>query len=327
VLVLVMVIPGLPLVVLVLLLCAVTAGNAPFTAARSAIYADMLTGERYTVATAITLTTSQLAQVTGFAAGGVIAGVFGTRTSLLTDAATFLASALLVRLGVAARPAARVTRRARTSPFTDLAAGIRLVFTNTALRTPMLLAWLAAAYNAPEGVATPFARELGGGATATGLLLAAPAAGYTLAALAFGRLIGPATRSRLMAPLALTCCALLIPIAARPPLPVTLLILAASGACASFQVAANATFVAAAPASQRSQAMGLAIAGLGLGQGMAMIAAGAAAQHFAPDVVIAAAGALGTAAALALTSTRRSRPHDGAPSPSDLAEPLLQSDD
>jgi hypothetical protein len=49
-----------------------------------------------------------------------------------------------------------------------------------------------------------------------------------------------------VAPLALTCCALLIPIAARPPLPVTLLILAASGACASFQVAANATFVAAA---------------------------------------------------------------------------------
>ncbi len=57
----------------------------------------------------------------------------------------------------------------------------------SALRAPMLAGWLAAFYNAPEGIAAPFARELGGGAVVTGLLLAFPAAGYTLGALAFSR--------------------------------------------------------------------------------------------------------------------------------------------
>ena len=300
-LVVVMTLPGLPLAVLVALLFAVTAGNAPFTSARSALYPEILTGDRYVVATAVTLTTSQFAQVAGFAAGGVIAAAIGTRASLLADAATFAASALLICLRVAANPApARSGPVGRSAPFTGLAAGARLVFSSPALRVPMLLAWLAAAYNAPEGVATPYARELGGGAATTGLLLAAPAFGYTLGALAFGRLARPATRTQMMAPLALSCCALLIFIALRPALPVTLLILAASGACACYQVTANATFVAAAPAHQRSQATGLAIAGLSLGQGTAMIVAGAAAQHFTPAAVIAMAGLLGATAALVL---------------------------
>jgi hypothetical protein len=43
---------------------------------------------------------------------------------------------------------------------------------------------------------------------------------------------------------------------------------------------------------------------MSLGQGAAMILAGAAVQHFAPGTVIAAAGAIGAAAALALGFTR-----------------------
>ena len=203
----------------------------------------------------------------------------------------------------ARRPAARAASAAREMRGT----GIRLVFTNPALRTPMLLAWLAASYNAPEGLATPFARSLGGGAAAVGLLLAAPAFGYTLGALAFTRLIAPDQRVRLMAPLAVACCALLVLIAPHPALSVTLLILAISGACACFQVTAQATFVAAAPVDQRSQVTGLAIAGLSLGQGAAMIAAGALTQIFAPATVIAVVGGLGTVAAVILTVQQRQR--------------------
>jgi MFS family permease len=299
-LVAIMTVPGLPLAALVGLLFAVTALQAPFISARSAVYPEILSGSRYVTATAITLTTSQAAQVAGFAAGGTIAGSLGVRVSLFIDAGTFIASALLVRFGAAARPlppASAVPRR--VGGFPPLA-GIRLVFTDPALRTPMLLAWLAAFYNAPEGVATPFARQLGGGPATVGLLLAAPALGYALAALAFGKLARPAAQERLMSVLPLACCVLLIPIALRPPLAVTLLILTASGACACFQVAANATFVAAAPAQRRSQATGLAIAGLTLGQGIAMVAAGAAAQRFTPAAVIAAAGAVGAVAAAML---------------------------
>jgi MFS family permease len=299
-LVLVMTVPGVPLAALVVLLFAVTMLNAPFSAARAAIYPEILAGERYTVGTAVTLTTIQLAQVFGFAIGGVVVGVFHVRTSLFADAATFAASALLVRLGVQARAAAVAVEPGKPSAVASILAGVRLVFGNRTLRTLMLFGWLAALYNAPEGVATPFAHALGGGDTAVGLLLAAPALGYTVAALAYGRLVRPDWRQRLMTPLAVATCALLVLIALRPGLPATLAILTASGACGCYQVAANAGFVAAAPPGQRSQAFGLAAAGISLGQGLAMILAGAAVQYFAPATVIAAAGALGVVAALAL---------------------------
>ena len=178
-------------------------------------------------------------------------------------------------------------------------AGTRLVFGSPALRAPMLFGWLAAFYNAPEGVVTPLAQELRGGAAAVGVILAAQALGEALGAVTLSRLATPAARLRLMSPLAVTTCAILILFAWRPGLPVSLLILFASGLCASYQLAANAAFVAAAPPEQRSQAFGLAQGGMSLGQGTVMILAGAAAQHHAPARVIAVCGAVGAMVALA----------------------------
>ena len=77
-------------------------------------------------------------------------GLFGVRTSLLADAVTFLVSALITKALVRARPAAR--GRVRGLSRSDFTAGIRLVFRHPALRTPMLLGWLVAFYNVPEGV-------------------------------------------------------------------------------------------------------------------------------------------------------------------------------
>ena len=78
VLVVIMAIPGVPLSVSVVLLFVVTLAGAPFLAARAAIYPDVLTGDRYVMGTAVSLTTFQFAQVIGFAAGGVVVGFFGT---------------------------------------------------------------------------------------------------------------------------------------------------------------------------------------------------------------------------------------------------------
>jgi predicted MFS family arabinose efflux permease len=295
----------MPLAVTVALLFVVSTLAAPFNSARAAIYPDVLAGDRYVIGTAVTLTTFQLAQVAGFAVGGAVVGFFGARPALLADAATFAVSALLVQAGVQRRPAGQ-RDGARTGPLADMAAGIRLVFTRPNLRTLMLFGWLAAFYNVPEGVAAPFARQLQAGPVGVGLLLAAGPAGYTLGAAAFGRFVPPPRRPRLMVPLAAACCLILILIALRPALPAALLILAASGACSCFQVAANSQFVLAAPEGQRSQAFGLATGGMSLGQGLAMILAGAAAQQFLPSTVIACSGALGVIAVL-MISTGSSR--------------------
>lgn len=306
--VLVMAIPGLPLASLVALLFLVTFIGAPFASARAAIFPDVLTGDRYVLGTAVTLTTYQFAQVLGFAGGGAVVGFFGTRTSLVVDAVTFAASAFIVRVWVQSRPTpiVAVGGQRRPSRLAALFAGARLVFARPALRTPMLFGFLAAFYNAPEGVAAPLAGALGGGAAAVGIILAANSLGETAGAVVFSRFLSPPTRLRLMGPLAIAACAVLILFFLKPDLPASLVVLFASGLCASYQLAANAAFVSAAPQEQRSQAFGLALGGMSLGQGTVMILAGAAAQHYAPARVIAVCGAIGVlaAAAIVVSSSR-----------------------
>jgi MFS family permease len=313
VLVLVMVIPGVSLAAMVALLFLVTLVGAPFTSARAAIYPDVLSGEKYVMGTAVTLTTYQFAQVLGFAGGGAAVGLFGARTALVIDAATFAGSALIVRARVRPRPApsgAAGGRRGSSRP-AGLLMGARLVFASSALRVPMLFGWLAAFYSAPEGVAAPLAHDLGGGAVTVGVVLAADALGQTLGAIMFGRFVSPPTRLRFMGPLAVATCGVLILFFLRPSLAVSLLILFASGVCGCYQLAANAAFVTAAPPERRSQAFGLAQGGMSLGQGAVMILAGAAAQHYAPARVIAVCGAVGTVMALAVAAGAAN--HSGRP--------------
>ncbi len=302
VLVLVMVVPGMPLAGMVALLFVVTLVGAPFTSARAAIYPEVLTGDLYVMGTAVTLTTYQFAQVLGFAAGGAVVGFFGARTALVIDAATFAGSALIVRAWVRRRPAPTATagRHDGSSRLAGLIAGARLVFARPALRTPMLFGWLAAFYCVPEGVAAPLAHDLGGGAASVGVILAADALGVTAGAIVFSRLVAPPVRLRFMGPLAVAACGVLVLFLWRPGLSGSLLILVASGACASYQLAANAAFVTATPQERRSQAFGLAQGGMSLGQGTAMILAGALAQHYVPARVIAVFGAVGAVVALAV---------------------------
>jgi MFS family permease len=307
-LVLVMIIPGVSLAGLVALLFLVTLVGAPFASARAAIFPDVLTGDKYVLGTTVALTTYQFAQVLGFATGGAVITFFGTRTSLVVDAVTFLASAFIVRLWVRPRPAPANAADGQHEPsrLAYVFAGARMVFARSALRTPVLFGFLAAFYNAPEGVAAPLAGALGGGAAAIGLILAANSLGETAGAVVVGRFLAPPTRLRLMGPLAVGACAVLILFFWKPDLYASLLVLFASGLCASYQLAANAAFVSAAPPERRSQAFGLAQGGMSLGQGTVMIVAGAAAQHHAPARVIAVCGAIGALAALAIVvgSTR-----------------------
>jgi predicted MFS family arabinose efflux permease len=326
-LVAVMVVPGVPLPALVVLLFAVTMVGALFLAARSATYPEILHGDHYALGSAVTMTTLLAAQVAGFAAGGVLVAFLGVRVSLIADAATFVASALITRAWVRARPAPVVpssplaaepqrqaaARQRRLGRFTSpgraaaVLAGLRLVFGSRAMRIPMLFGWLCAFYNLPEGVAAPLARQVGGGAVTVGLILAAQALGSAVGVLAFGRLAGPVRRAIWTGPLAVAACASLGLFAAHPGLIPALLILAVSGVFGCYQITANASFVQATPAAQRSQAFGIAQGGISLGQGVSIVLAGAVAQFTGPDTVVAAAGGAGALCALALWTVSRRR--------------------
>jgi len=324
VLVTVMAVPGVPLAVLIMLLFAVTMISALFLAARSAIYPEILDRDQYVLGTAITMTTLLFAQVAGFAIGGVVVGFLGVHASMLADALSFGASALLIRMRVQARPVPEAIPRGASQPLDTtprgdrrrhawysvgggVMAGLRLVFGDPALRIPMLFGWLCAFYNIPEGVATPLAAAVGGGAVTVGLVLAAQAFGSAVGAVAFSRLVTAVQQVKWTGPLAIAACASLVVFAVRPSLPLALLILAVSGIFGCYQLSANALFVQAAPPAQRSQAFGIAQGGISLCQGAAILMAGAAAQHVAPATVIAVAGAIGALFALALTRTAAAR--------------------
>jgi MFS family permease len=330
VLVTIMALPAMPLVALVGLLFAVTMLGALFLAARAAIFPDILIGDRYVLGVAVNLTTNGFAQIVGYAVGGVLVGFLGVRTSLLADAATFGVSALIIRARVSARPVVRAERAVRAGqqrenpsaaalelqghprpgPAADATFGLRLCFASPALRVPMLFGWLCAFYDTPDGLASPLAKALGGGAVTVGLILSAPALGATVGAIGFSRLVDPPIRVRWMGPLAIAAPAVLVFFAVRPSIQGALVILAGGGVFACYQLAANASFVQAAPSAQRSLVFGIAQGGMSLGQGAAMILAGAAAQYVAPTLVIAAAGCLGVLCAVPLALSKSARPQN-----------------
>ncbi len=315
-LVLLLATPGLPLPVACALVFCVTLVAAPFEAARSALQPEVLTGDRYVVGAAICNINGQVAQVAGFAAGGVLVALLSPSLALVLNAATFAVSAMLLQVGLRRLPAAG--RAGGTSHLTaraDIATGFHFVFRAPMLRQLALLAWIGAAFSAiPEGLAAPYAASLGGGAGTVGLLLAANPLGAVIGAAAIARLVAPARRVRLMVPLAVLACGSLAGFLLRPSLEVALGLLVLSGIGGAFQLPANALFVTAVPPQLRGRAFGLVACGLYAGQGAAILAAGALAVLVPPAVVIGLGGLAGAALVVPLgAALRDSLAPSGAP--------------
>ncbi|AHI00480.1 MFS transporter [Kutzneria albida] len=306
-LVAVMAIPGLPLPVLCVLLVAVQALGSPFNAARAATLAAALDGDRYVLGTGATDMVDQLAQVVGFGGGGALVAGLGATNGLALDAATFTGSALLVAFGVRSRPAPVAPDGSGPSWWRSLVAGTVLVVTDRRLRALVALACVAGFYVSVEGVAVPYATELGGTATEAGLLLAANPAGTLVGVWLISRL-PPWTRLRLLGPLAVAACLPLVACALRPGIPVTAVLWALSGLASAYHMPARSAFVQAVPDHGRGQAFGLAVTALRTAQGAGVLLVGVAADHFAPSAVLAVAGLCGAAvAASAALAWRRAR--------------------
>lgn len=301
-LVLVMAVPGVRLLVLVVLLFLVTLVSAPFFSARMATNREVLGRDRFALGNAVTITTQQAAQVIGFGAGGVVAGLAGPRIALLIDAATFGASALLIRIAVRPRPA---PGGHRPGPQAGMWSGVRVVSCDRVARAAVLLAWLVAFIAVPEGVSAPLGRAFGGGAATVGLLLAAMTAGAAVGPVLYARLLSPARQMRVAAVLAVAACAVLVLFALSPSLIPALVILGACGLCSCYVVAASAALASALPDEQRGRAFGVSNGGMCLGQGVMYVVGGAAAGAIGAAHIIAICGAAGAAVAVVLAVTWR----------------------
>jgi MFS family permease len=298
-----MAVPGVPILLVVLLLALVTLLDSPFRSARSAMLPDILAGDRYVMGQAAMTITNRIGRTLGLAGGGIAVAAIGAHAALAADAGTFALSAIVVRLGVRERPVHRAEQHEQHD-----GSVVTRVFRNPRLRTLMLLGWLVPFYAVPEGVAAPYAHMLHGGSVSTGLILAAGPAGGIVGSVTFSRLVRPDQRQRYMGPLAIAACAILALCFLRPPLIASLVVFAASTVCSCYQFAANAAFVKAVPPSWRGQAFGLANGGINVGQSLWFAAAGAAADVLSPAVVIGLSGLIGAAIALSLTISWRGVP-------------------
>ncbi|MBB4934335.1 putative MFS family arabinose efflux permease [Lipingzhangella halophila] len=293
-------IPGLPLGVLWALLFLSILPMVPYTAARAALLAEIVQGERYVAGSAIINMTSQVGTLVGLAVGGWVISAIGPHATLTYDGLTFLVAGAVIRLGVRARSAPPYEDTAKPTLWRVTRDGTRLVFGDPRLRTLGLFAWLAGFYMVPYGLANPLADEMGGGPGTAGLIMAGPSVGAVLGGLVLTRFISPNARMRLIGPLAVAASAPLLLWMLHPPLWLMVALLAISGMAASYQFVANAAFVLCVPAESRGLAFGLVAAGLQAAQGIGIAAGSLLAESSGTHAVVSGAGVLGIAGAVLL---------------------------
>ncbi|GAA4434703.1 MFS transporter [Phytohabitans houttuyneae] len=270
-----------PLLLVVIFLC--TLANPPSQAARSALLPMILAGDRLVVGLSVNLTTGQAAQVGGYLAGAAIAAV-NPRVALAIDAGTYAASAVLIRLGVRARPPAMAAAH-RSHLLRETADGFRIVFGTPVLRAIAVLVFASMLFAiVPEGLAAAWAATLGSSETgrgfSQGLIMAASPAGFIIGGLVTARLLRPDVRRALIRPFAVLAPLSLVP-ALFGPSAVGIAVMAAicGFSVAGMMPAANGLFVQALPHGFRARAFGVMQSGTQIMQGAAVLATGVLAEH------------------------------------------------
>lgn len=306
-----MAIPAVPLWALCGLLVVVVLLAPPHGAAQGALLPEVLHGQLYEAGLAVRQITNQAAQVVGFAAGGILVAALSPASALALDAVTFALSALVVRVGLRARPVVADGSADGRAPSwgADVRTGLRAVF-----RHPRRLAlagavWLVGCYILPEALAAPYAAQLGAGPAVVGILMAADPAGSVLGAWLFTRYVPHARRERAIGPLAVLAGLPLVACALGPGVVVSVLLWALAGAGATAcLVQAQAEFVRATPDALRGRAIGVAASGLITAQGVAVLLGGLAAEASTARAAVAGCGALGALVGIGIAlALRRER--------------------
>ncbi|MDX6565029.1 MAG: hypothetical protein QOE10_691, partial [Gaiellales bacterium] len=148
---------------------------------------------------------------------------------------------------------------------------------------------------APEALAAPGVRELGGGGFAVGIWLAALPAGVIVGEIASLWLLSPARRPRAVVPLA---CWIFVPYTVfvlEPRLELAVLLLFLSGLGHGYSLGLDTLILRYAPDGLRDRVFTVFTAGLMAIQGLGFAAAGALAELVPPHVAIVVADGCGFA--------------------------------
>lgn len=299
-LILLVAVPGLPFWVLCVLVGGVSLLNPPFKASQLALLPQILEGDRFVVGMGIRSMTVQSAQLVGFAGGGALLLAVDPRLALVFDAATFLLSAVVVRFGVHARPAA-ATGEKRKSFFAMIGTGGRAAFTDSALCSLMLFTWLVGLLPVYEGIAAPYIASTHGGPEMVGLLLAADPVGSVIFTFVFTRWVPAAVRPKLIGPCtALAAIALLLCFLQPGPIVSIGLFVVSGGFSTIALLQATSSLTLAVPDENRAQTMGLSNTGLTTAMGISPLIGGAIADQLSAQTTVGIFGLAGLALTIPL---------------------------
>jgi MFS family permease len=286
-------IPGLPVPAMIVVVFAVASVQPAYNAARTATLAQILTGDRLSVAIAISFSTSQTAQIIGYLAGGLLSAI-DPQTALAVNAALFAVSGVAILGLVRHRPTVN-KREERRHVLVETADGLRLLRDNRVLRTVSVGIWgLFALTAVPEGVAVLWAAHLEADSRTQGLIMAVDAAFAVVATLVFTRFVRPSVRDRLIRPLAFIAPVVLTAALLDPPLAGVLIVAAGAGIATMLMAPMNATLALCIPDGWRGRVVAAANSGLQLSQGLAIAGIGLVVQFGVPvPYVVGAWGLIG----------------------------------
>lgn len=295
-----MLVPGVPLVALLGLLLVAELAAPAFDAARSTALPEVLEGDAYVTGSALMSAVHQTTLVVGVGVAGALLTVVGPSTALGLDVVSFLASALLLRRGLALRPAAGADV---VRPLADLREGVRALFALPGVRRLVLAAWLTTGVAVlPEGLAVAYGRAQGATGWTTAALLVAEPAGATVASLLVARCVSPDRRQALCWPLLLAGSLPLLGMLAAPGMAGTATLLALSGLSGAGLLLVTTRVGRTVPAEVRGRVFGLAASGLMAAQGLALLLGGLLGDVLPLHQVVALAGLVGVTGVLVLAS-------------------------
>ena len=282
-----MAVPGVPLGVLWTLVALLSMASGPFKAAQLSLLPSVVSEAQYVPAMSLRAASTQLAQLAGFACGGLLLTVVAPAAVLGLNAGTFAISALIVLAGVRARPAVAAQPERQVShsdvpvaPF----AGVLPIFA---------MVMLIGLFVVPEGIAAPYGDALGTGPAGVGLLMAADPLGSALGAWLLARR-GSTPTWRSMVVLAALAGVPLVFCSVGPALVLSLGLWAvAGGLSTAYLIQAQALLVELVPDHRRGLVMGRLATSLYTSQGLAVVLGGGLSELTGPFRAVGAAGLLG----------------------------------
>ncbi|WP_329533717.1 MFS transporter [Streptomyces sp. NBC_01450] len=295
--------PGLPVWGLFLLIFVLGLVSSLGGGVRWGLLNEILSKDGFLLGRSVMNMVAGLAQITGYATGGVLVAVLSPRITLASAAALYLVAALVTRLGMTRR-APRATGRASIAQTWRTNA---LLWSSPPRRTTYLLLWIPNGLIVGcESLYVSYAPDR------AGLLFAFAAFGMFVGDVTTGRFIPSAVRGRLGIPFLLLLATPYLPFALGPGVAV------AAGAVALASVGFGASLIqqerlmALTPDELSGHALGLHSSGMLTMQGVSAALAGTVAQLTSPATAMTVMAITSLVATL-LISGPRQRPEVSTP--------------